>query len=314
VLSFEREIESLRDLLGAKFTDALIARERRTIFSIYPEVRIAAWAGALLLASAAGLVLKNNLDRIGPLGLAMLIAVAAAACYAWVARRGSETNIVDDYVLLLGALLVSGDVAFIETQWKVLGANWERHFLLLAVLHGIAAYLYRSRLVLSLSVAALAAWMGIERAGLGLAPIGQDPIAFGLRAFACSTVLLLWRLVDGRLAEGRQPEFGPVLEHFAANLALAGGLALTTTDSSRWVGGLLTLAIATAVALRGFHTRSESFVLYAFVYAVIAVDIVILEAIGFGVEELAFLVVLASMVVAIATLFAIHARFRRMRS
>ncbi|HKR64733.1 MAG TPA: hypothetical protein VJZ00_13455 [Thermoanaerobaculia bacterium] len=41
MLSFERELESLRPLLGDRETNALIARERREVFSIYPELRIA---------------------------------------------------------------------------------------------------------------------------------------------------------------------------------------------------------------------------------------------------------------------------------
>lgn len=312
MISYEREIESVRPILGGPLAEALIARERRAVFSIYPELRIAAWGGALLLASAAGVLLKNNLDRIGRLGLAALIGLAAAACYAWVTARRTRTTFVNDYVLLLGALLVSAGVAFVETQWKLLGEDWGRHLLLLAIVHGATAYLYRSRLVLSLSITALAGWMGIERSGL--ASMDGDPVAFALRAFACAALLVLWRLLDERFGAGRKPEFGPLFEHFAANLALSGGVALLTRSDTRTLGGFLTLVLAAAVMAWGFRRRTESFVLYAFVYAVIAIDTLILDSIGRGIEELVFLVVVGSMVGAIAALFAIHARFRRLRA
>jgi hypothetical protein len=256
--------------------------------------------------------LKDNLDRIGRLGLAALIGLAAAACYAWVTARRTRATFVDDYILLLGALLVSADVAFVETQWKLLGEDWGRHLLLLAIVHGVTAYLYRSRLVLSLSIAALAGWMGIERSGL--APIDDDPVAFALRAYACAALLVLWRVLDEQFGGDRKPEFGPLFEHFAANLALSGGLALLTQDDTRTLGGFLTIVLAATVIAWGFRRRTESFVLYAFVYAVIAVDTLILDSIGRGIEELAFLVVIGSMVGAIAVLFAIHARFRRLRA
>src|SRR6185295_18258839 len=135
MLSLHPELESLRPLLGESVTDTLLAHERREVFSLQPELRILAWGGAMLLATAAGIVLKNNLDRIGPLVLALLMGLAAAACYVWVWWRRSRASLADDYVLLLGALLLSGDVAFIETQFHLLGSNWYRHYLLLAVVH-----------------------------------------------------------------------------------------------------------------------------------------------------------------------------------
>src|SRR6185369_3447295 len=112
MLSYEPELESLRPHLGDRAADVLIARERREVFSIYPELRLASWAGVMLLTTAAGIVLKNNLDRIGPLALAVAMGLAAAACYGWVWWRRSRASLVDDYVLLLGALLLSADVGF----------------------------------------------------------------------------------------------------------------------------------------------------------------------------------------------------------
>ena len=44
VFSFEPELEALRPRLGDAVTDALIARERREVFSVHPELRIAGWA------------------------------------------------------------------------------------------------------------------------------------------------------------------------------------------------------------------------------------------------------------------------------
>ncbi len=312
MLSLEPEIERFRGILGDGVTNALVARERREVFSIYPELRLCAWGGALLLASAAGVVLKNNLARIGPLALAVMVGLAAAACYAWVWHRRRRASLVDDYILLLGSLLVSADVAFVETQFRLLGDSWHRHLLLLAVVHGAAAYLYRSRMVLSLSIAALAGWLGIETKPF--AAFEGDPTFFATRAFLCSAILLAWRFADRRLTRKHAVDFAPVFEHFAANLALAGGLALMIEDGTRTAGGVITLAAAGAVILWGFRTRSEWFVLYAFVYAVIAVDVLVIDAIGTGIEQLVFLVIAGSMIGAVIALFAIHARFRRLRA
>ena len=275
MLSYEPELEQLRPLLGDAATNTLVARERREIFSLHPELRILAWGGAMLLATAAGLVLKNNLDRIGPLALSVLMVIAAAACYAFVWWRRARPTIVHDYVLLLGALLVSADVAFVESQFHLLGDAWHRHFLILAIVHGVTAYLYRSRIVLSLSIAAVAAWLGVRQAPFAR---GTD---YAIRAFACAALLLTWREMHRRFERNpRVRDFAPAFEHFAANIAFAGSIALMFANDTRVLGCLLALVVAAVVIFRGVRTKREAFVLYAFLYAVLALDVLVYEIVN----------------------------------
>lgn len=312
VLSLENEIEEIRPVLGDATTAALIARERREVFSIYPELRFCAWGGASLLAAAAGLVLKNNLERIGPLMLSLLIGAAATICYAVVWVRRARAGLVDDYILLLGALLLSADVAFVETQYHLLEEQWQWHLFLVAAIHGVTAYVYRSRLVLSLSIAALAAWMGVERRTF--AGFWSEPVEFATRAWLCALVLIVWRAIDRQAAAKKEPQFSPLFEHFAANLALGAGMALWFDDATRPMGAVATIVVAAGVIAWGFRQRSESFVLYAFVYVVIALDVLVIDTLGTGIEELVFLFIVGSMIGAIVALLAIHARFRRLRA
>lgn len=306
MLSYEPELVQLRPILGDGAAGVLIARERRQVFSIYPELRLASWGGVMLLATAAGIVLKNNLDRIGPLALAVLIGLAAAACYAWTWWRRTRASLVDDYVLLLGALLVSADVAFIETQFHLLGGAWHRHFLALAVVHGVAAYLYGSRMVLSLSVAAFAAWLGVEqRHVLDFNADGEMP----MRAYLCAALLLVWRAIDLRLRP--TTKFSSLFEHFAATIALSAGVVLMFESETRTRGCLITIALAAGVIAWGMRTQRESFVLYAFLYGVIAVDVLVVNALGEEVLQLLFVVV--STIAAIVGLIVIHARMKVVR-
>ena len=311
MLSLEPEIEALRPVLGDARTNRLVARERREVFSVYPELRVCAWAGATLLATAAGILLKDNLDRLGPLTLSVLIGAAAAACYAWTWTRRTRASIVDDCVLLLGALLVSADVAFIESQYHLLDGSWKHHLLLLAVVHATGAYAYRSRMLLSLSIVALAGWIGIDRTSW------RSHMA--MPAFATAVALLLWRELDARFqwSGGLQPadiarraeaRFSRTLEHFAANFALFG--AVTLIDDSAFLGLLVTLAVAALVIRWGFATRHEPFVLYAVVYAVVGVCAFVLKLDPADVK-----VTLATIAFAIATgivaLIALHRRLAR---
>ena len=326
MLSVEPELEALRGQLGDAATNALIARERREVFSIYPELRLAGWLGAVLLAAAAGLVLKNNLDRIGPLALAVLIGIAAAACYTWTWLRRARATVVDDYVLLLGALLVSADVAFIESQFHLLDDAWKHHLLVIAVFHAIGAYAYGSRMLLSLSIVALAGWIGFSANDFFGAGSVWRP------ALLAAVAVMVWRELDRRVsfrvssrAKARDPlpidaspasgeaivregtPFSRTFEHFAANFALIGGLALS--DDQELLGSLVTMAIAAGVIAWGFAVRSEPFVLYGFVYFVIAFDILLLQMVNVNVLEM--LVIVVSMIGAIAGLLALHARFKK---
>ena len=287
MLDVSPEIDRLRPHLGDRIADALIARERREVFSVYPEVRLAAWAGALLVAAAAGIFIKNNFDRLDRVAVAVILGAAAAACY-FVASRAK--SVVADYVLLLGALLVSADVGYIEQQFDVLGASGVRHLLMLAIFHALTAYRFDSRLVLSTSLASLAAWMGLDR------NLNGDPADFAIRAFACAAVVLVWRALN------RRPAFARVFEHFAATLVLTGGLLLL--DEHPFAAAVITTSVAAAVIAWGFRTRVEAFVLYGFIAALIA-DVAFIVRYTKADE----LVILIAILLAIPALVMIHRRF-----
>jgi len=108
---------------------------RGELVSVEPELRVALYAGVLLLVTGVGLFLKENHERIGPAAIAVILGAAALAClfYAW--RRlppfswqnVPSPHVGADYVLLLGVLLAAADLAWIESQFRLLGPNWAFH-------------------------------------------------------------------------------------------------------------------------------------------------------------------------------------------
>jgi hypothetical protein len=297
VLSFERE---LRQFEG---TGRLQALERRDVFSIYPELRALSWAGAMLIAAGVSVLVSKNFDRIGPVVLAGAVAFAAAACYAYTGwrRHAGRESLADDFVLLLGALLLSADLAYVESQFHLLDRGWPRHFLILALAHGACAYLYESRVLIALSISALAAWMGVEQRP---ETVFDASVETAVRAFLCAGVVAVWR------AGNRKEAFERVFDHFIANLLLFGALVLTFQSGTRPLGTLLTLIAAAAVIAFGFRKRSEVFILYAYVYGVIAVDVFVVDLIETNTEAV-LLFLIGSTIAAIAGLFVLHARFRK---
>ena len=275
----------------------MLAGERRDVVPIGNELRALAWLGVMLIATGVGIVVKKHFDQIGPLAIAAVVAMAALSCYAFAVWKQSQLR---DYVVLLGALLISADVGFIESQWHLLGSEWQRHFLLLAALHAAAAYYFGNRAVLSLSIAAFATWLGIEKRD-----IFSSETDFAYRAFICAAVLLIWRSVN------RKTDFNSLFEHFATNIAFWGTLTLTAASTTKYVGLLLTLIAAAGSLIYGLKGRRELFVIYAGVYALIAIDMVIVDLIHEGIFVAFYLLV--STIAAIAALFAIHVRFQNER-
>jgi hypothetical protein len=301
VLNLSPELQSLPNL-----TPRLVQLERREVFSLHPEIRGLAWGGALLVAAAAALLIKNNVDVLGVGFVAVAIGVAAAACYAWAWRNRGRVSVVDDYVLLLGALLLSTDAAFIEQQFDLFGAHGERQFLLLAVVHAVVAYLFDSRLVLTLSVSAMAAWIGVEHRGV-LDYFDRGSTETAIRLFTCALAAVTWREGDRHFRQKRT--FERPLEHFTANFVLLAGLTLTGYPQTRLLGVAVTIVAAALAVAWGLRKRAESFVLYGFLYAVFAFDIFVDETLRD--EALVLLTICLSALGAIIGLFVIHARFQR---
>ena len=305
MISLEPEIVGLRQSGAIDETTAarLVAAERREVVSVYGELRFLTWGGVMLIVSGVGVLVSKHLDKIGPVAIAAAIGIASLACYAifiW-RRRSGRQHLADDYVLLLAALLASADVGYIESQFHLLGSSWQRHFLLLAVLHGVTAYLFNSRLVLSLSITALAAYIGIERKVEAV--LFDSGVDFAERAFICAATLMVWRAVQ------RKREFRPVFDHAAANLVFWGAIALMDSSSTRALGCAIALVLAAFCAWHGFRRGEEAFVIYAFVYGAIAIDVQICTWLHEEGPILIYLIV--STVAVIVGLFVTHARMRK---
>ncbi|MFI5120782.1 MAG: hypothetical protein ACHQM4_10225 [Thermoanaerobaculia bacterium] len=258
-------VERLRadGVLGDVAASFLGRVARRELVSVRLEIRSALYLGVLLLAAGVGLFVKENHERIGPAAIGVAIGVAAAASLFWAARHsepftwGDATSVHAgfDYVLLLGALLVATDLAYLETQFALLGPGWPWHLLVVAVFYGLLAYCFDSRMLLSLALASFAAWRGIavsvERTSLG----SGDPAR--LRVEALSTGVLFAVLGLASVRSGKKAHFEDVYVNAGLLLALGGLLSGVFGErQDGWGGWLLALLIVScAVALAAFRTR-----------------------------------------------------------
>jgi hypothetical protein len=286
--------------------------ETGATFTLHRELLIALYGSVAAVLAGVGLLVRVNLDRIGPLTLVGALLLAAALCYATALRsrrRGTPRTVAGDYVLLLGALLLSSAVGYAEARFQLFGTGWSRHLLWLAAAHAVVAYALDSRLVLSLALTAFAGWLGVEASLVDLWAPGRTLVGLGWRALACGAAFVAARELHRRLQSRR--DFLDVFDHFAANAACWGALALLFDAPTRWPGAALLAGLATYIGLRGFRQGRETFVLYAIGYATLGLTW--LESTLLQDRLLSRLVVLLTLVGAVMLLWALRARMKGAR-
>jgi hypothetical protein len=246
----------------------LLRVARGELLSVYWELRLLLYAGVLLITGGAGILIKENLDRIGPAAIAIGIGLAAAAAFAWVIRVSPpfswqevpSPNLAFDYILLLGVLLAAADLAYVEVQFTPLGPDWTWHLLVVALLAGLAAFRFDSRIVFSLALSTFAAWRGVSVAGVGKGVFDGSEDAVRWNAVACGVLFVGIGLALAR--KERKAHFEPVAAHLGWLLIL-GGLASGLGESSTWPLYTLGLLLCGAGLAAGAY-RFRRFPLFAY--------------------------------------------------
>ena len=288
---------------------------RRELVSVRPEIRAALYLGVLFLTSGVGLFVKENRDRIGPVAIGLAIGAIAAGCLVWAWRRARpfawgeppSTHPAFDYVLLLGALLVATDLAYLESQVRLLGPGWPWHFFGVALLYAALAYRFDSKMLLSLALTSFAAWRGVA-VSLARTSLGEgDPSRLRMEALSCGALFVVLGIASER--SDKKAHFGDVYVNGGLLLAL-GGLLSGVFARAGWGGWLIALLVAAgAAAFLAFRAaRSLPFAL-AVVAAWLGLQRLIFEM-GGAVASVALLFSAASAVAALAVVVGARRRMR----
>jgi hypothetical protein len=219
------------------------------LVSLHAELRFALYAGVLLFTAGVGLLLKDNLARLGPLAIVAGISVVVLACGYWVIRhlprfgwgQTPAEHLAFDYILLLGVLLGAADLAYIEWQFTPLGAHWPVHLLLVSLAMAWIAVRCDSRLVFSLSLSTFAAWRGVSTSLLGpdIWHFHRTPSALRADAIGCGLLFLLLGFLARRWH--RKEHFEPVSGYLGWIVILAALLSGTGTRTGEEL--LFTMAL-----------------------------------------------------------------------
>jgi len=261
--------------------DTLSTLVRRQRVSVYFELSALLYLGVLAFVGGLGWTLRAYVVNLGDAAiLTGLSALVVAAFYYCFAKAGPFTttevespNLVLDYVLYLGCLVLSAEIAYVEYRFRLFD-HWHHHLLIVSVIFGALAYRFDNRFVLSLALSSLAGWLGLRISGFEV--VSADPLRL--------TALVYGAFVAGMgtwlSRQGIKAHFLDVYLHLSANVvlaALASGIGEPGMGLA-YLGALLALCGA-AIAL-GIRYRKFAFVTYGILYGYGALSFRLMPMIG----------------------------------
>lgn len=148
--------------------DAIKKQQEKPI-SIHWDLRTLLYAGILLVTTALGILVYENINTIGHSVIIITIGILCAACFIYCFRKATgyssakkeSPGILYDYILLTGCLLLLIFVAYLQFQYNVFGNRWGLAVFIPMVILFFAAYYFDHLAVLSIAITNLAAWLGI---------------------------------------------------------------------------------------------------------------------------------------------------------
>jgi len=164
---FEKLYE--QELLAKSDLDKIKTFETKQPVSIHWDLRTLLYLGILLLTTGIGIIVYKNIDSIGHDVIIGAIALSCTACFFYCIKKSKgytnkkvqSPNVLFDYVVLLGCLLLLTLIGYVQFQYNAFGNRWGLAIFTPMVLLFITAYYFDHLGVLSLAITNLAAWIGI---------------------------------------------------------------------------------------------------------------------------------------------------------
>jgi hypothetical protein len=280
-------------------------------FSLFLELNVLLFAGVLAFVAGLGWTVSTWSRQLGDVLVLTILSAILAACFwycfsrapAWSPVETPSPSLIFDYVLYLGSLTWSVELAYIENRFRVLSGQWDLYLLATAGLFFFLAYRFDNRFVLSLALSSLAGWFGLT---ISHWPSHQDA---AYRQYALLYSLIVG--VAGALLQhrGLKSHFFGTFLNIAANVVFWAVLSGVFNQQSYGVWFLALLAACAASLAWGLARRQFAFVAYTAVYGYAGVSSILLRHVTEETAVLSYFVV--SGIAMLAVLVQIARRFRR---
>ena len=262
-------------------------------FSVFLELNVLLYAGVLAFVAGLGWTISTWSQQLGDILVLTILSALLAACFwycfsrapAWSPAETPSPSLVFDFVVYLGSLVWTVELAYLENRFHALSGDWDLYLLATAALFFFLAYRFDNRLVLSLALSSLAGWFGLT---ISHWPSHQDA---EYRQYAIVYSLIVG--VAGAVLQRRALKahfFGTYL-NIAANVLFWALLAGVFNREGYGVWFLALLAACGASLAWGIKRRQFPFVAYAAVYGYVGVSSILVRDMNDGAAILSYFLV-----------------------
>ena len=261
-------------------------------FSLFLELNVLLYAGVLAFVGGLGWTVSTWSKQLGDFAVLTALSAILAACFwycfsrapDWSPAETPSPNAIFDYVLYLGSLVWSVELAYIEARFHLLAGHWDLYLLATAGLFFFLAYRFDNRFVLSLALSSLAGWFGLT---ISHWPSHQDAtyrqyaFLYCLMAGGAGAILCRRRM---------KPHFLGTYLNVVANVLF--WALLSGVFSNEYGGWFFALLLACSASLAwGLRQREFAFVAYAAVYGYIGFSSIVLRKLSDDTAILGYFVV-----------------------
>jgi hypothetical protein len=262
-------------------------------FSVFFELNVLLYAGVLSFVAGLGWTVSTWSRQLGDVLVLSVLSTILAACFwycfsrapAWSPAETPAPTSIFDYVLYLGSLVWSIELAYIENRFHFLSGQLDFYLLATAGLFFLLAYRFDNRFVLSLGLSSLAGWFGLT---ISHWSAHQDAT---YRQYALLYCLLVG--AGGSLLQrsGLKPHFFGTYLNIVANV-LFWTLLSGVFNREGYGIWLLALLLACGASLAwGLARHHFVFVAYSAVYGYVGVSSLFIRSIGDSSALLGYFVV-----------------------
>ena len=248
-------------------------------FSLFLELNVLLYAGVVAFVAGLGWTVTTWSRQLGDILVLTILSAILAACFWYCFSRAREWSRAEtlsptpifDYVLYLGSLTWSVELAYLEDRFHVLTGQWDLYLAATAALFFFLAYRFDNRFVLSLALSSLAGWFGLT---ISHWPSHQDATYRQYALLYCLLVGCGGALLHRR---GLKAHFLGTYLNIVANV-LFWTLLSGVFDAKDYGAWFLALLLACGASLAwGLTRRQFVFVAYAAVYGYVGVSSILLR-------------------------------------
>lgn len=280
-------------------------------FSVFLELNILLYAGILAFVAGLGWTVSTWSEQLGDVAVLSILTAMLAACLwhcfsrapAWSPAETPSPSLVFDYVLYLGTLIWSVELAYIEKRFHLLSGEWDLYLLATACIFFFLAYRFDNRFVLTLALSSLAGWFGLT---ISHWPSHQDDT---YRESALFYSLMVGGAGIALQRRGWKPHFFATYLNIAANVLFWSLLSGVFQREVYLLWFLALLAACGASLAWGLSRRQFSFVAYAAVYGYVGVSKILLREVNSDIGALTYFFVTG--IAMVVMLIVIARRFAR---